>query len=353
MSDEFTSPRPGHRVPGLFVPHLEAFVAQTGADVDTLYAAAGISRGVFRADEDSLSEEQFYALVKQAESMSQEPAFGLVIGQQFNVGSFGLISRALMSCATLRDFARMLERYSVLVLPLVRFSTHETKEHFVIEVNAVSRYPDLNRLIFEAVISLSRKVTHLLAARNIVVLAVTCQFEAPAYAPVLRREVKGEFTFGAQQNRIYLQRTDADVELLTANPTDARVTMEECEKELLRSRQTQTLQDQVLGQIRYYLDTCPSSAEIAARLNMTDRTFRRRLASEGSSYRALLQSVRHEMATYYLEHTRLQVAQIAQKLGYAETSNFRAAFRSWTGVSPRQWRQSRVAASRAVEPQGE
>ncbi|MFK7978263.1 MAG: AraC family transcriptional regulator ligand-binding domain-containing protein [Halioglobus sp.] len=340
-----------YRVPGLFVPHLEAFVSRKGGDVDGFYTAAQLNQQTFLAHEETLSEDQFYALVEYARAVCSSPAFGLEIGQQFNLGSFGLLSRALMSCASLREFAKMLERYSVLVLPMVQFSTHETAEHFIVEERAFSRYPELNQLIFEATISFASKVTHLLLGRNVVVDKVMCQFEAPENESLLRNSINAKVSFGADQNRIYIQRAFVDLPLVTANPTDARVTKEECEKALIRSQQTQTLVASVLGHLRYYLDASPSSADVATKLNMTDRTFRRKLSQEGSSYRELLQSVRKEMAVYYLEHTQLQIAQIAQKLGYAETSNFRAAFKQWTGDSPRQWRQLRQISRTAPRSQ--
>lgn len=329
----------GYRVPGLFVPHLEAMVSRSGGNTAELYASAGLNPQTFLVHEETLSEDQFYALVQKTRAIVNTQAFGLAMGEQFNLGSFGLISRALMACATLREFAEMLERYSVLVIPMVRFSTTETTEHFIIEVHAFSKYQDLNQLIFEAMISFANKVTQLLLGRTVVVDKVMCKFDAPEAQKFMRSAVKAKLLFGAEQNRIYIQRHYVDMPLLTANPTDAKTTREECEKELIRSQQTQTLADTVLSQLRYYLDTSPSSADVAAQLNMTERTFRRRLAQEGSSYRELVQSVRKEMAVYYLDQTQLQITQIAQKLGYAETSNFRTAFKKWLGVSPRQWRQ--------------
>jgi len=337
MSDSILSQ---YRVPGLFVPHLEAFVLQSGGDPNALYEAASLHRDSFIPQEHTLDEAQFHALVNAAQQWARTPAFGLEMGQQFNLVSFGLISRALMSCATLRDFVVMLERYSVLVLPMVRFSSHDTPAHFVLEVNALSRYPDLNQLIFEALISFASKIDVLLLGRKISVDKVTCQFERPAYAAMLEQQSRGAFLFNEPYNRIYVTRQYADLPLATANPTDARVTMAECEDALIKSKQQQSLVGEVLDLVRYYLDTNPSSAQIAQRLNMTDRTFRRRLAQEGASYRTLLQSVRCEMAQYYLGQTQLQVAQIAHKLGYAETSNFRTAFKGWTGMSPRAWRQA-------------
>jgi AraC-like DNA-binding protein len=328
-----------YRIPGFFVPHIVMFVEDAGGDVRALYAAAGIERGVFVPEHDHLTEDQLYRLVCAARAQSNDPAFGFEIGARFSIGSFGLLSRALMSCATLREVVQMLERYSVLVLPLVRFSSYETSRHFVVEVNALSRYPVLNQSIFEAIMACWDNIVFLLLGQQLAVDKISCRFEAPEHHERYTKGVAQKFEFAAQRNLIYLNRSEAALPLATANPIDAISTREQCEKELIRSLQTRSLSDKVSDLLRYYLDASPSSSEIAGRLNMTDRTFRRKLAQEGASYRKLVKSVREEIAIYYLEETKLQVAEIALKLGYQETSNFRAAFKSWKGVSPRQWRQ--------------
>ncbi len=328
-----------YRIPGFFVPYVEKYVAGTGGDPSALYTAAGIKKGAFSPEQDYLSEDQLYRLVCAARAQNNDSAVGFEIGAQFSIGSFGLFSRALMSCATLREVAQMLERYSVLVLPLVRFSSYETATHFVVEINALSRYPLLNQSIFEAIMACWDNIVFLLLGQRLSVDRICCRFEKPEHYHRYIGTVAREFEFAAQRNQIYLKHSNVDLPLVTANPIDALSSREQCEKELIRSQQTRSLSDEVADLVRYYLDASPSSAEIAARLNLTDRTMRRKLAEEGASYRQLLQAVREEIALYYLQETKLQVAEIAVKLGYQETSNFRAAFKGWKGVSPRQWRQ--------------
>ena len=65
-----------------------------GGDVDAIYTAAGLRRDSFIAQEHTLDEAQFYAVVDAARRAAKTEAFGLEIGLQFNLGSFGLISRA-------------------------------------------------------------------------------------------------------------------------------------------------------------------------------------------------------------------------------------------------------------------
>ncbi len=87
-------------------------------------------------------------------------------------------------------------------------------------------------------------------------------------------------------------------------------------------------------------DFSSSSAALVAReLHVSDRTLRRHLAAEGSSFQEILSSQRFAMAAQLLTATGSSVQDIAMRLGYSDASNFGHAFRQWTGMSPRQYRQ--------------
>ncbi len=85
----------------------------------------------------------------------------------------------------------------------------------------------------------------------------------------------------------------------------------------------------------------PSQEELAACLSMTTRSLQRRLAEVGTSYRALINQTRHELALEYLAQTRYGVSDIAYLLGFAEVSAFTRAFKRWTGQTPSAWREAR------------
>ncbi len=82
----------------------------------------------------------------------------------------------------------------------------------------------------------------------------------------------------------------------------------------------------------------PGLGQVAAALNVSDRTLRRRLAREGVSFRGLLEEIREQLAEELLVTGGLPVAEVAGRLGYPEVSSFSQAFRRWKGVSPRAYR---------------
>lgn len=68
---------------------------------------------------------------------------------------------------------------------------------------------------------------------------------------------------------------------------------------------------------------------IAKRLDMSERTLHRRLATEGTSYRALIAQVRERLARQYERSGTLSSSETAVLLGYSSASAFRRAARKW------------------------
>jgi AraC-like DNA-binding protein len=103
--------------------------------------------------------------------------------------------------------------------------------------------------------------------------------------------------------------------------------------------------------LRKSLGTKPTTfIFLAAALNMTGATIRRRLQEEGTSYQALKDQVRCELAIEYLSDGRRSTTEIGLELGYSEPSAFHRAFRSWAGVTPGEFR-GRLADSHYGEAQ--
>jgi AraC-like DNA-binding protein len=82
----------------------------------------------------------------------------------------------------------------------------------------------------------------------------------------------------------------------------------------------------------------PSFAAVAAMLYMSESSLRRRLQSEQTSYQAIKDEVRCEVAIDKLLHEDARVADLAELLGFTEASSFVRSFKSWTGHTPKSYR---------------
>ncbi len=82
-----------------------------------------------------------------------------------------------------------------------------------------------------------------------------------------------------------------------------------------------------------------TSDHIAALLGVPLRTLQRRLRDEGTTFEAIRDEVRREMALQCLTRSRVPLSQVAEILGYAETSAFSRSCHRWFSASPRQLRK--------------
>jgi AraC-like DNA-binding protein len=89
------------------------------------------------------------------------------------------------------------------------------------------------------------------------------------------------------------------------------------------------------------------AAAVAEQLGMSERSFRRRLAEEGTSFGEVLDRLRNRLALRYLEDEHVSLKQVAWLLGYSEPGAFNHAFRRWTGTSPSRARTRSVSLSSA------
>lgn len=129
--------------------------------------------------------------------------------------------------------------------------------------------------------------------------------------------------------------------LPSANPISAAMCDELCAKlvERWRVREgTKALVQQVMAATPG--DSRPSVAALAVLTSTSERTLRRRLQAEGTSYREVRAAALAEQARELLRDPALPITRIAERLGYADLSSFSQAFKRWQGQSPAAYRRS-------------
>ena len=80
-----------------------------------------------------------------------------------------------------------------------------------------------------------------------------------------------------------------------------------------------------------------SSDGVASLLGIRERTLRRRLRTDGSSFQQLLNETLLTLAKQLLTETSLSVSEVSAALRYRDVTGFSKAFSRWMGCSPTQW----------------
>ena len=97
----------------------------------------------------------------------------------------------------------------------------------------------------------------------------------------------------------------------------------------------------------------PSFTAVAESLHMSESSLRRRLQKENTSYQALKDEIRCEVAIDKLLNENAKVADLAEYLGFTEPSSFVRSFKSWTGQTPRSYRERIQSLGRPGESNAE
>ncbi|WP_158971482.1 AraC family transcriptional regulator [Chachezhania sediminis] len=176
------------------------------------------------------------------------------------------------------------------------------------------------------------------AGREVPVAAVFFAFERPAFAEDYPLLFPAPIRFGMRHSAIAfdtarlgpaIERSNAEMAaFLERAPRDWLFTSFHEHNLSLRIRDMLFSAD--------WLD-CRLS-QIAPKLGMTPRTLIRHLHANDTSFQAIKDGLRRDMAIRDLQAGRKGIEEISYGLGFSSSSNFHRAFRRWTGVPPSAYR---------------
>ena len=118
-----------------------------------------------------------------------------------------------------------------------------------------------------------------------------------------------------------------------------------CEDELKSMSQASSVSQTVVQAFNHVDGHLPTVEEIAATLNISSATLKRKLKLEGQSFRDIKDASLHKKANKLLKETHQSIENIAEQLGYSDASNFAKAFKSWSGMSPSEFRHGSLSVS--------
>ena len=270
---------------------------------------------------------------------SDEPGLGLQVGSRYHFTSFGALGFALMSSSSVRSALDVALGYFPLTFAFTRFKVEDraTETRLVIDDAAVPTA--LRRFMVERDSSALVTVQRDLFPEMSVLTSASFQFSAPDYADMFTQYLGVAPAFDAPLNVAVLNREVISRPLPLANALAQQAAIEQC-RQLLDERIARTkLSAQVRERLARSAMRMPEMDEVATELCLTVRTLRRRLRDEGTSFTELRDEARCALAREWLRGSKLSVAQVAERLGYAEATSFINAFKRWTGETPHVFRR--------------
>ncbi|MEQ7921536.1 AraC family transcriptional regulator [Xanthomonas sp. WHRI 1810A] len=327
-----------------FVHSLADAVLSLGQDPAPLLAQYGLDEARLGEAGARLSIPRYMRLGHSAIQLTGEPALGLRMGQVSRISQAGLAGVAAAQAPTVREAARTLIRFEALYGSNYRghSSFHEEADGAWLRFYSISPYNDYNRFVVDSILSSWLQQLSAVAGSALRAEQIDIEFEAPAYAAQYAPLSEHPVNFGAGVNQLRLSQLSLGLRNPEHCPSTWRHLVLLCERELEQLTRTRSLRERITGLLGPLLNGGrePGLEEVAARLKLPTWTLRRKLADEGTRFRAILNDTRRDLAMTYIRDTELAFGEIAYLLGFASAEAFQRAFKRWNGQTPGEFRRS-------------
>jgi AraC-like DNA-binding protein len=309
-----------------------------GLDVNRILARAELSRERVMNPQARIALGDYLRWWRSALDVSGDPALGLRVGATLRAGALGSFEYMLRHTESLEQLLVRANEYMRLVDDTTVLDLRREHGRAILRVYRRGGYPMAPpevHTLFSAIVILGRD--ELPAAR---LLAVRFAHAAPVDASVFERHFGCPVRFEQEHDEV-----EFDAALLALAPRGAdgklgRVLEEHARHLLAELPEEAPLLVSARTALREQIERgAPSAHALAKVLRMSERTLRRRLEAEGTSYQALLDETRSDLARAWVGTTREGFQTIAYRLAFADASTFFRAFKRWTGTTPARFRE--------------
>ncbi len=318
-----------------------AYLRTRGFDAAAVCQRAGVDPHLHAKTSERISGAAMAALWQEAIAESGDPDLPLHTSVTFEPGALDIVGYVMLSSHTAGDAVRRGARLIRLLndgLALdVDHAPHSTTIRMRVLAPSDPLFVHTSRHVVEAILVGTVHQLRLLTGQAIVPHAVRMMHAEPSSGGSEHARLFDVAPrFSADENAIDVRTGDLDVPLRSANPSlltafdqHATAALEALDNRTsLVGRVNQELVTQMKGE-------APTITTVASTLAMSARNLQRGLAAEGTTFQALLDDARRELAVRHLSEPNATIAKVAWLVGFSEPSAFHRAFRRWTGHSPR------------------
>jgi AraC-like DNA-binding protein len=301
-------------------------------------AAAGIDPGALDEAEARVPHVAALALWREAARHAGDDAFGIHVAEEIRPGTFDVLGYAIRASATLGEGLERLVRYHRILHDAAVVVLRVERESASLEHVLPAEAAPLPRQVAEFIVAAWLVVARQATARDFAPVEVSFRHPEPEDLTEHRRLFRAPVRFARATNGLRIQRGLLEAPLVKSDAGLCAV-LEQHVRELLdRLPAGTTLSRRVRHAVAAGLSTGVDCDSVARKMHMSRRTLHRQLAAEGTSFTAVIDDLRRELAIRYLTERRAAIAEIAFLLGFSEASAFHRAFKRWCGRTPAEYR---------------
>jgi AraC-like DNA-binding protein len=310
---------------------LFAFVKERRMDLAPLLALADLAPSSLDDYDHRIPEAARAQIFIAASERSRDPLFGPHVAEHAQIGVYDVLDYSLYFSATLEQGMENIVRFHRVMCDAWALAIeHRAK---TVRLRRIERTPGPE---CEAALATLLVRSRLLTHQEVAPIEVRFMHRAPSDTSLHEKWFGCPVRFGAPASELVLAAGDFALPVPTANAGVERVLGRYMTEILQRLPKVGSFLELVQAAIARRLHhSVPTLAQTARQLHASPRTLQRRLGEHGVSYRAVVESVRRDLAERLLADGHASVTEIAFLLGFSDVSGFRRMYKRSAGVTPK------------------
>jgi AraC-like DNA-binding protein len=330
----------------IYAPYKLAALVETlsglGATPTETLRGTGLDASMLDDPQYLTSVGQYFAACRNAIRLVPDPVTPFLVGRKMHLSAYGMYGYALMCSLTLRDFFNEGVKYHRLATPTVVIEWREEAGAAIWSFPRLAS-PELSADLYGFLIEqqLVQHAVHLkdVAGPSCRPVKAVVPYPAPAHSDYYAQFLECPVVFAGTACELHFDAQILDQATQLAHKLTSTLMQSTCERLIGQAKTTSGVSGQVYQILMASPGQLPSLSEVAEMVHMSERTLRRKVEAEGTSFGAIVDDVRASLASEYLKTTKMKTEDIAALTGFSDAANFRRAFKRWTGKSPSEYRQ--------------
>ena len=274
-----------------------------------------------------------------AEELTGTIGIGALTGGYLRPSAMTDLGHAMVASNTLEEMIKMYRVYQPLLLQIGLTDVEKKGDSAFVSWESDISAPDYLRpyveKFFGGVATFGRWVTW---DQDMQMIGMHFQHSPPSDLTTYEDVFRCPVYFNSERNVMEVPRSLMEHPMPQPNPALVANIKLSMDRDLAELNKPLSASREVSQTIRAILiQGSPSIIRVAETLGTTERTLRRRLKGEETSYRDILETVRKETCEFELKRGTSAIASLAQALGYSEQSAFTRAFKEWYSMPPSQY----------------
>jgi len=296
-------------------------------------------------DEKRIAIWQHCSVIFNLLKLTNEPSIAIEMGLRNSPVKSSIISFGLMSCESLQDAIELGVRFLPIQFPYFDASLKVDGDVAIIIIKDRVPFLIARRFILENfLIRAAEVLISLLFDQHVSdkYKKLSCElffdYPEPDHFSAYKDRLPA-LSFNQAECQIRFSVEALSFTLPTANSEIKQIIVKQGESELEKLNRTQEWVKRVSALLVIKDGQYPDLTSLSKKMNMSESSFKRKLAEGGANYTTLLNEVRLSDAKALLTQFELRIEDISARLGFQDRASFTRAFQRWTSMSPTEYRR--------------